>query len=96
MREQNQTLILVKRFISKRENLTNVFASTLNEKLKEIDLDKISNSYKEVVQNNIVEEKDFNLGKIKFDDKILHKSKLLKYFNNEIDKKSSKRFFKNL
>ena len=50
-------------------------------------MDKISNSYKEVVQNNIVEEKDFNLGKIKFDDKILHRSRLLRYFNEEIDPK---------
>ena len=92
--EENKIkLLFLLKDLFQKENLTNVFASTLNEKLKEIDLDKISNSYKEVVQNNIVEEKDFNLGKIKFDDKILHKSKLLKYFNNEIDKKKAQKDF---
>ena len=62
--EENKIkLLFLLKDLFQKENLTNVFASTLNEKLKEIDLDKISNSYKEVVQNNIVEEKDFNLEK---------------------------------
>ena len=65
----------------------------LSDKLKDIDDSKISDSYKEIVEKNITTEKEFKLVKIKFDDKILHRSRLLKYFQNEIDQKKLKRIY---
>ena len=43
------------------------------------------------MQKNIITEEELKLGKIKFDDKILHRSRLLKYFNNEINQKKPKK-----
>ena len=66
---------------------------SLSDKLKEIDIENISRSYQEVVKKNIISEQEFRLGKIKYDDKILHRSRLLKYFNEEIDKKKAQKDF---
>ena len=44
-----------------------------------------------MVEKNIINEKELKIGKIKFDDKILHRSRLLKYFNNEINQKKLKK-----
>ena len=36
--------------------------------------------YQETAFNRIVSEEDLTLGKVKYNDKILHQSKILKYF----------------
>ena len=46
---------------------------------------------KKLLKSNIISEEKFK--KIKFDDKILHQSKLIRYFNNEIDQKKLKKIF---
>ena len=46
-----------------------------------------------MVEKNIINEKELRIGKIKFDDKILHRSRLLKYFNNEINQKKAQKDF---
>ena len=65
----------------------------LSDRLKEINLDKVEESYQEVVQKNIITEEELKLGKIKFNDKILHQSRLLKYFNKEINQKKAQKDF---
>ena len=77
-----------------KDKLSNIFVEFLSDRFaKEINLDNVQD-YKEVVQKNIITKEELRLGKIKYDDKILHRSRLLRYFNNEIDqKKSSKRFY---
>ena len=42
---------------------------------------------------NIITEEELKLGKIKFNDKILHQSRLLKYFNKEINQKKAQKDF---
>ena len=77
----------------KKEKLSNVFAEFMSNKLKELDEGKIPEDYKEIVEKNIISEVEYKLGKIKYDDKILHRSRLLRYFNNEIDQKKAQKDF---
>ncbi len=77
----------------KKDNLSNVYIEFLSDKLKEIDLKDVSDSYQEIVQNNIITDKDLKLGKIKYDDKILHRSRVVKYFNNESNQKKAQKDF---
>ena len=79
----------------KKDNLSNIYVQFLSDRLKEISLETIPESYQEVVQNNIISEEQFKLGKIKYDDKILHRSRVIKYFTeNEELKKVQKDFDK--
>ena len=78
----------------KKDNLSNIYSAFMSDRLKEIDTKEIPKSYLEVVQKNIkLTDENLRLGKIKYDDKILHRSKLIKYFGEEIKyKKNTKRF----
>ena len=92
--EENKIkLLLLLKDLFQKNNLSNVFSSFLSDKLKEINLDDIDESYKEVVEKNIFNEKELVKGKIRFDDKILHRSRLIRYFNNEIDQKKAQKDF---
>ena len=77
----------------KKDNLSNIFTKFMSDRLKEIEIDNIPDTYKEVVKKNIISEEELRLGKIKFNDKILHKSRLLKYFNEEITQKKAQKDF---
>jgi len=93
--ENKVRLLFVLKDLFKKDNLSNIFVKFLSDKLKSIDTEKIPQSYQEIVQKNIVTDEEFKLGRIKFDDKILHRSRLLKYFQDEMDqKKTQKDFFK--
>mgnify|MGYP004097381973 CR=1 FL=1 len=87
-----QLLFLLKDLFQK-DNLSNIYLKFLSDRLKEINLDDVSKSYMEVVEKNIINEKELRIGKIKFDDKILHRSRLLKYFNNEMNQKKAQKDF---
>ena len=79
----------------KKDSITNVYSQFLIERLKEINLEDIPGSYQEIVQTKIMVEDEQKLGKIKYDDKILHRSKIIKYFtDNEESKKIQKEFNK--
>jgi len=64
----------------KKDKLSNVYSKFLSNKLENIKDKDIPEEYKEIVAKNIVKEKEYQEGKIKFNDKILHRSKVLKYF----------------
>ena len=86
-----ELLFLLKELFQK-DNLTKVFKKFLSDRLQEIDKNDIPENYQEVVEKNIILEEELLLGKIKYDDKILHTSKLLKYFTEKTSQKSTKRF----
>ena len=93
--ENKIKLLFLLEDLFKKDDLSNVYANFLSNKLREINLEEIPDSYKEVVKNNIISKKEFELGKIKYDDKILHRSKLIKYFiDNENLNKVQKDFNK--
>ncbi len=92
--EENKVkLLFILKELFKKDNLSNIFVEFLSDRLKEITLEDIPDSYKEVVQKNIITIEELKLGKIKFDDKILHRSRLLRYFNQEIDQKKAQKDF---
>ena len=71
-------LFLLKEIFDKAK-LQKVFSQTLSDNLKEIGIENIPDSYKEIALKNILTEEDYR-GKIKYNDKILHQSKIIKYY----------------
>ena len=69
------------------DNLSNAFYFELSKILTEIDSTKITSDYTTFYQNNIIT-KESEIKKIKFNNKIIHQSKLLNYFieNNDNSK----------
>ena len=87
-----ELLFLLKELFQK-DNLTKVFKKFLSDRLQEIDKNDIPENYQEVVEKNIILEEELLLGKIKYDDKILHRSKLLKYFTEKTSQKKVQKDF---
>ena len=91
--ENKIKLLFTLKELFQKDNLLNIYVKMLSEELKKINLEKVSPSYIDVVQKNIITEEEFKLGKIKYDDKILHRSKLIRYFQNEVDQKKAQKDF---
>ena len=69
----------------KKDNIYRVYEEELSSILKKINPNEIPEQYQEIVNENI----DFNftnVKKVKFDNNILHKSKILKHFLDNYDK----------
>ncbi len=74
-----------------KDNLENIYTKFLSEKIKEIGIDNISEKYQESAQSRIISVDQLLSGKIKYNDKILHQSKIIKYYvENENKKKVQK------
>ena len=71
----------------KKENLQNIYPKFLSDKIQEIGIDNISERYQEVAQNRIISDDEFLLGKVRYNDKILHQSKIIKHYIEEENKK---------
>ncbi len=75
----------------KKDNLQNVFSNYLSDNLKKIGSENIPKKYQELAERKILSNNDIKLGKIKYNDKVLHQSKIIKYFiENEEQKKVQK------
>ena len=73
------------------KKLINIYSSFLSEELEEIGLENIPKEFKELATIRIKRNKEKKLGKIKYNDKILHQSKIIKfYLENEEKKKIQK------
>jgi len=74
-----------------KDNLQSIYSKFLSKKIKEIGVDNISERYLEAAQSRIISEDQHLTGKIKYNDKILHQSKIIKYYvENENEKKVQK------
>ena len=71
----------------KKDNLLNIYSKFLSDKIEEIGIDNISKRYQEVAQSRIIDDDEFILGKVRYNDKILHQSKIIKYYVEEENKK---------
>ena len=71
----------------KKSDLNNIYPKFLSDQIEGIGVENLPERYKETAQSRILSETDFLQGKIKYNDKILHKSKILKYFVEGEDKK---------
>ena len=64
----------------KKDNLSNIFPGYLDKELKTMDPEKIPLSYKQLVSENIISDKKNILGKIKYNDKNYHTSRILRFY----------------
>ena len=71
----------------KKENLLNIYVNFLSEKIEEIGIDNIPERYQEAAKRRIISRDQFLLKKIKYNDKILHQSKIIKYYIEGENKK---------
>ena len=84
----------------KKDDLSNVYSKFLSDNLKEIGLENVPDEYKEIAEKKILAFEELELGKIKYNDKVLHQSKIIKlYVDQENVKKVQKdidRIFKKI
>ncbi len=71
----------------KKNNLINVYSKFLSDKIEEIGVRNLPEKYQEVAMTRIVSDEDILLGKVKYNDKILHQSKILKYYVEDVNRK---------
>ena len=75
----------------KKDKISNVFSKVLVNNLEKIAIENIPIKYKETVESRIGRNEKNALGKVKYNDKILHQSKIMKfYLENEEEKKIQK------
>ncbi len=73
-------LLFLLKDLFKKDNLANLYSEFLSDRLKEFDDNDIPKEYVNVVERNINTNETLSDRKIKFDDKVLHRSKLIRYF----------------
>ncbi len=71
----------------KRADLINIYSKFLSKRIEEIGIENLPEDYRETALARIVNEEDLLLGKVRYNDKILHQSKILKYFVEGENKK---------
>ena len=76
----------------KKDKKQKIYANFLSDKLKEIGLNNIPENYQQIVANKLIISNEIESGKIKFNDKVLHQSKIMKYFIDNEDKKNTERY----
>jgi len=83
-----------------KADLANVYSKFLSNKIEEIGIENLPDNYREAALNRIISDEDLVLGKVKYNDKILHQSKILKYYvegeNKKKIQKDIDRIFKKL
>ena len=78
--ENKIKLLFILKDSFKKEGLSNIYIEFMSNRLKELDKSKIPKNYLEIVGKNIISETEYKLGKIKYDDKTLHRSRAIKYY----------------
>jgi hypothetical protein len=79
--------LLILEELFKKENFLNIYSKFLSDKIEEIGVENLSEKYQEVAQSRIINDNEFLLGKIKYNDKILHQSKIIKFYVEEESEK---------
>ena len=75
----------------KKNKLLTVYSGFLGKQLVEIGLENMPENYKELAEIKILSNQESEVGKVKYNDKILHQSKIMKfYLENESNKKVQK------
>ena len=71
----------------KKADLVNIFSKFLSDRIEEIGVENLPKDYQEIALARIVTDEDLILGKVKYNDKIIHQSKILKYYVEGENKK---------
>ena len=81
--ESNDTkmeyLLLLEELFKKNE-MNNIYSKFLSNRIEEIGIENLSEDFKQEARERIVSDEDLLLGKVKYNDKIIHQSKILKYY----------------
>ncbi len=91
--ENKMEYLLLLEDLFKKSNLSNVYTKFLSDKIEEIGVENLPKRYRETALNRIISEDILTQGKIKYNDKVLHQSKILKYY---IDGESRKKIQKDI
>jgi hypothetical protein len=95
--ENKLNLLFLLKDLFEKDKLTNVYTKHLSDILEKMDPKDIPNNFVKIVKRNITFEDVFVLGKIKYDDKVLHRSKVIKIFTEKNpNKKKIKKDFSNV
>ena len=81
--ENKLELLFLLKDLFEKDKLGNIYTEYLSDTLKSLDSSDIPDNLKKTVERNIILEKTEELGKIKYDDKVLHRSKAIKFFTEE-------------
>ena len=81
--ERKLDLLFILKDLFEKDKLNNVFKEYLSDSLKNIDPDEIPDEFEKVVKKNIILEDSNKPSKIKYDDKVLHRSRATKIFTEE-------------
>ena len=81
--ENKIKLLFLLKDLFKKDKLENLYVEFLSDRLKEIKKSEIPDSFVETVERNIIEKNTYKLGRIKYDDKILHKSRALRFYTEK-------------
>ena len=74
-----------------KNNLFNIYAKFLSDRIEEIGIANLPKDYQEAALEKIIKEEDLVLGKVKYNDKVLHQSKILKYYVEGENKKKAQK-----
>ena len=75
----------------KKDKLQNAYSKVLSESLKEIGKENIPDNYRDIVNNKIISEDSYNLDKVKYNDKVFHQSKIIKFYLEKEDQKKTQK-----
>ena len=78
--ESRIELLFLLEELFKKNDLINIYSKFFSDQIEKIGLENLPENYKELALSKIVTEEDLLLGKVKYNDKILHQSKILRYF----------------
>lgn len=81
--ENKLNLLFLLKDLFEKDKLTNVYTKHLSDILKKMDPKDIPDNFVKIVKRNIISEDVSVLGKIKYDDKVLHRSKVIKIFTEK-------------
>ena len=81
--ENKLNLLFLLKDLFEKDKLTNVYTEHLSDILKKMDPKDIPDNFVKIVKRNIISEDVSVLGKIKYDDKVLHRSKVIKIFTEK-------------
>jgi len=71
----------------KKADLSNIYTKFLSDKIEELGIQNLPEKYQEAAAARVLSDEDLILGKVKYNDKILHQSKILKYYLEGENKK---------
>ena len=71
----------------KKADLSKIYSKFLSDKIEEMGIENLPEEYQATASTKIIANEELLLGRIKYNDKILHQSKILKYFVEGENKK---------